>query len=122
MSWPNGHASGSLDPAVRDRRNNRAGGELRAVSLCPSLTWEVVVLSRNLSALVALSLISASGAAAAAQPLSLANAPAAARADGASNLDDRNGITIYIIGAVVLGLIIWGIIELTKDDEGPTSP
>ena len=28
----------------------------------------------------------------------------------------------YLIGAVVLGLIIWGIIELTKSDEGPRAP
>ena len=36
-------------------------------------------------------------------------------------LDGRNGIGIYLIGAVVLGLIIWGIIELTNDDD-PHSP
>ena len=81
------------------------------------------MLSKKLSALVALSLVTASSAAVAqsAGSLSLANTPTA-QAQGASNLDDRNGIGIYIIGAVVLGLIVWGIIELTKDDEGPTSP
>jgi hypothetical protein len=83
---------------------------------------EDVMLSKKLSALVALSMITASSAAVAqsAQPLSLGNAPAArsgaATAD-ASALDDRNGIGIYIIGAVVLGLIIWGVIELTGDDD-----
>jgi len=82
------------------------------------------MLSKRLAALVALSMIGASSAAIAqsAQPLSLANSPAAASSRDASDLDDRNGIGIYIIGAVVLGLIIWGIIELTGGDEGPSSP
>ena len=82
------------------------------------------MLSKKLSALIALSMITASSAAIAqsAQPLSLNNSPAVAGAENASNLDDRNGIGIYIIGAVVIGLIVWGIIELTKSDEGPSSP
>ena len=84
------------------------------------------MLSRKLSALVAMSVLTASSAAVAqtAQPLSLSNAPAmrtGAAPTQASALDDRNGIGIYIIGAVVLGLIVWGVIELTKDDE-PESP
>jgi hypothetical protein len=82
------------------------------------------MLSKKLSALVALSMITASSAAVAqsAQPLSLNNSPAMAEAEGANSLDDRNGIGIYIVGAVVLGLIIWGVIELTKNDDGPSSP
>ena len=85
------------------------------------------MLTKKLSAtIVALSVLSASSAAVAqsAQPLSLANAPSAragAPAD-ASQLDDRNGFGIYIIGAVVLGLIVWGIIELTKGDGDSVSP
>jgi hypothetical protein len=82
------------------------------------------MLSKKLSALVAISVLAASSTAVAqtAQPLSLANAPSAgAVSTQASALDDRNGIGIYIIGAVVLGLIVWGVIELTKDDE-PSSP
>ena len=85
------------------------------------------MLSKKLAAIVAASLISASSAAVAqsAQPLSLANSPAAQRAGaataGESNLD-RRGIGIYIIGAIALALIIWGIIEITKDDNGPESP
>jgi hypothetical protein len=85
------------------------------------------MLSKKLAAIAAASLISASSAAVAqsAQPLSLSNSPAAARAsagvNGESNLD-RRGIGIYIVGAIVLGLIIWGVIELTKDDNGPSSP
>ena len=85
------------------------------------------MLSNKLSALVAISVLTASSAAVAqtAQPLSLANAPqvrTGAVTSDASALDDRNGIGIYIIGAVVLGLIIWGIIELTSDDNGSESP
>lgn len=86
------------------------------------------MLSKKLKALVAVSVLSASSAAVAqsAQPLSLANAPAVragATTSDASQLDDRNGIGIYVIGAVVLGLIVWGIIELTKgDDDMPVSP
>lgn len=81
------------------------------------------MLSKKLAALVAASVLTASTAAVAqsAQPLSLTNAPARAGAvtPQSSALDDRNGIGIYIIGAVVLGLIIWGIIELTEDSESP---
>lgn len=82
------------------------------------------MLSKKLAAVVAASVLTVSSTAVAqsAQPLSLGNAPARAGAVSpqASALDDRNGIGIYIIGAVVLGLIIWGIIELTSDDS--TSP
>ncbi len=85
------------------------------------------MLSKKLSALVAISVLTASSTAVAqtAQPLSLGNAPAmraGAPSTDASALDDRNGIGIYIIGAVVLGLIVWGIIELTKGDDAPASP
>lgn len=80
--------------------------------------------SNKLAVLAAVSLLTASSAAVAqtAQPLSLANAaPAGAVTTDANALDSRRGIGIYIIGAVVLGLIIWGIIELTSDG-GPSSP
>lgn len=82
--------------------------------------------SKKLSALVAISMLTASSAAVAqsAQSLSLASSPvvhAGADAQGANALDSRNGIGIYLIGAVILGLIIWGVIELTKDG-GPSSP
>jgi hypothetical protein len=85
------------------------------------------MLTKKLSAtIVALSVLSASSAAVAqsAQPLSLANAPSArAGAPAASSqLDSRNGFGIYIIGAVILGLIVWGIIELTKGDGNSASP
>ena len=85
------------------------------------------MLSKKMSALVAISVLSASSAAVAqtAQPLSLANAPTtqvAGSPNEASALDSRNGFGIYIIGAVVLGLIVWGIISLTDNNNGPTSP
>ncbi|MEA3012910.1 MAG: hypothetical protein QOD42_1455 [Sphingomonadales bacterium] len=85
------------------------------------------MLSKKLSALVAISMLTASSAAVAqsAQSLSLAGSPAmraGADAQGLNALDSRNGIGIYLIGAVVLGLIVWGVIELTKDDKGPESP
>ena len=85
------------------------------------------MLSKKLAAIAAVSLITASSAAVAqtAQPLSLSNSPTVERAgagtSGESNLD-RRGYGIYIVGAVVLGLIIWGIIELTKDDNNSHSP
>lgn len=85
------------------------------------------MLSKKLSALVAVSMLSASSAAVAqsAQSLSLANAPAmraSGDAQGLNALDSRNGIGIYLIAAVVLGLIVWGVLELTKSDGGAESP
>lgn len=84
------------------------------------------MLSKKLSALAAISVLAASPAAAqTAQSLSLANAPAVrvgAPSVDANALDSRNGIGIYLIGAVVLGLVIWGVIELTKNDDSPSSP
>ena len=66
------------------------------------------MLSKKMSALVAVSVLSASSAAVAqtAQPLSLANAPViqAFSPNQAGALDSRNGFGIYIIGAIVLGI------------------
>ena len=51
-------------------------------------------------------------------PIAAQAAPRAATpVEQTDELDERRGVGIYIIGAVVLGLIIWGIIELTSDDE-----
>jgi hypothetical protein len=82
------------------------------------------MLSKKMSALVAISVLSASSAAVAqtAQPLSLANAPITQAAASPNQLDSRNGFGIYIIGAVVLGLIVWGVISLTDNNNGPASP
>lgn len=85
------------------------------------------MLSKKLSALVAISVLSASSAAVAqtAQPLSLTGSPALQTTSlpaQSSSLDDRNGIGIYLIGAVILGLIVWGVISLTDGDSSPASP
>jgi hypothetical protein len=84
------------------------------------------MLSKNLKALVAASMIFGSSAAVAqsAQSLSVAHSPAVSRA--AASTEDANqlyGTTIYIVGAIVIGLAIWGIIELTDDNnDNPSSP
>jgi hypothetical protein len=83
------------------------------------------MLSKKLSALVAISVLCASSAAVAqtAQPLSLANAPTMQASGPSSELDSRNGFGIYIIGAIVLGLAIWGVISLTgSNNDNPSSP
>jgi hypothetical protein len=84
------------------------------------------MLSKKLSALIALSMITASSAAVAqsAQSLSVAQSPAAqAATQNANDLDSRNGIGIYLIGAVLIGLIIWGGLKLFDgNDNNPSSP
>jgi hypothetical protein len=85
------------------------------------------MLFKKIAGVAAASLLMASSPAVAqsAQSLSLADSPAvraAANAEGESQLDGGEGYTIYIIGAIVLGLVIWGAIELLGDDEGPESP
>ena len=59
----------------------------------------------------------------AAQPLSVANAPARASADmqGASQLGDMSDTTTQIAVLVVIALLIWAGTELFDDDE-PDSP
>jgi hypothetical protein len=85
------------------------------------------MLSKKLAAIAAVSLITASSAAVAqtAQPLSLSNSPTVERASagtsGHSNLD-RRGYGIYVVGAIVLAAIIYGIIKLTDNNDGPSSP
>lgn len=75
----------------------------------------------RLATLAALSMIAAGPAAAqSAAPLSLA--PAARAAEGTQGASELVGTTAWILAAIGLGLIVWGIIELTSDDDGPTSP
>lgn len=80
------------------------------------------MLSKKLAAFAAFSMLTASTVAQAqsAQPLSVA--PTVERA-GATTQDANalEGTTFWIVGAIVVGLAIWGIIELTSDD-GPSSP
>lgn len=83
--------------------------------------------SKILTSLAALSLLGASGAAVAqsAAPLSLADSPALARAgaDSEGSSDFMRGGR-WVLAAVVLGLLVWGAIELLDDDDEafPTSP
>ncbi|MGZ8345868.1 MAG: hypothetical protein ACXWUP_02020 [Allosphingosinicella sp.] len=81
---------------------------------------------KTLAMLAAASLITASTAASAQVGAPQAVERTGAATTGASQLDDDDddgGIIIWIVGAVVLGLLIWGIIELTEDDdEAPISP
>ncbi|MDQ8756252.1 hypothetical protein RCO27_08410 [Sphingosinicella sp. LHD-64] len=81
------------------------------------------MLSKKLAALAALSLMTASTVAHAqsAQSLSVASAAPRAGADTQDANQMAGGAGIWVIGAIVLGLAIWGIIELTDDDE-PSSP
>jgi hypothetical protein len=62
--------------------------------------------------------------------LALAIAPIAAQAapqqvartgSDVAESEELVGTTMWIVAAVALGLIVWGIIELSGDDE-PTSP
>lgn len=64
----------------------------------------------------------AAGSAAAAQtaaPLSLGSRTGAEVGEGSA----LSGRAPWIVGAIALGLIVWGIIEFTSDeDDFPTSP
>ena len=68
------------------------------------------MLSKKLAALAALSLMTASTVAQAqSAQSSVASAPrAGAEVQGANQME--GGATIWIVGAIVLGLAIWGII------------
>jgi hypothetical protein len=81
---------------------------------------------KSLSTLfAALSLLAAGSVQAVpAQSLSLANAPQTGRATtapGASNADGM-GAGAYVLGAIVAGLMVWGIVELASGDDDPDSP
>ena len=83
------------------------------------------MFARKLTALVAVSLAVAGPAAAqSAAPLSLANSPAALRASGglgeASDL--RSGYMSIVVGALVLAILVFVLIELGDDNELPGSP
>ena len=83
------------------------------------------MISRTLAALAAATFLFGSSAAVAqsAQPLSLANAPAVERSGAdISGAGELRGTTGWIIGAIALGLIIWGAIELFDDDNDTDSP
>lgn len=82
---------------------------------------------KPLSALFAsLSLLAAGTAQATpARSLSLANSPEvsrAATAPGASNAQSDGNVGFYVVGAIVAGLMVWGIVELVSGDDDPDSP
>lgn len=79
------------------------------------------MFSKKLAALAALSLMTASTAAQAqsAQSLSVAGSPAVERAGPSDEGSNQLTGTTWIIAAVVVGLAIWGIIELTDDSSSP---
>ena len=81
------------------------------------------MLSKKMTALAAISLVTASTAAAAQSPAP-GQTPAVERAGTeAQGSNELRGGTVWILGAIVLGLLIWGAIELLNDDEdAPTSP
>lgn len=55
-----------------------------------------------------------------AQSLSVAQARTSTSAGKSSDLGGTVGAGAYVVGAVMLGLIIWGVIDITDDD--PDSP
>ena len=54
-------------------------------------------------------------------PIAAQAAPAARDAAPVSESEELRGTTMWIVAAIALGLIVWGVIELTSDDE-PESP
>ena len=87
------------------------------------------MLSKKLVAPIAAALLigmTGSAVAQTAQPLSLSNSPTISRSgagiQGESNLD-RRGYGIYVIGALVLAAIIYGVVKLVNHkSNNPTSP
>lgn len=82
------------------------------------------MISRTLAAVVAASLLFGTSAAVAqtAAPQSPEPAPAVERAGAdVADANELRGTTGWIIGAIALGLLIWGAIEQLDDDE-PESP
>jgi hypothetical protein len=82
------------------------------------------MISKKILALAALSLVAGSSAASAqtAQPLSLANSPVAARAgadlQGENHFLRRSG---WLLGIVAVAVLIFVVLEASKDNELPTS-
>jgi len=83
------------------------------------------MISRKIAAAIAGSLILSSSVAVAqsAQPLSLANSPAVRASAESPDSSELRGTSLYVLGAIVLGLVVWGAIELlNNDDDNPSSP
>jgi hypothetical protein len=54
-------------------------------------------------------------------PIAAQAAPVARTAAPVAESEELVGRTMWIVAAIALGLIIWGVIELSDDDE-PESP
>jgi hypothetical protein len=78
-----------------------------------------MMFSKKLAALAALSMITASSAAVAQSAPQSTVAPAARVGDATQGSNELVGTTAWILAAIALGLIIWGIIELTDDSDSP---
>ena len=72
----------------------------------------------KLAALAALSMMTASTAAVA-QSAAPASAPAVQVGDQTEGSNELRGTTAWILAAIALGLIVWGIIELTDNCDSP---
>lgn len=74
----------------------------------------------------AIALVASQGAMAqvssSAQSLSIARAAPQARAGAELSRENKQvaGAGLYLLGAIGLGLLIWGVIELTEDDDEDT--
>lgn len=79
------------------------------------------MISKTLRIMAAASLLTASSVAIAqSEPVAIERAGAPV---GSANELEGLGAGAYVLGAIALGLIVWGIIELTSDDEdAPSSP
>ena len=77
------------------------------------------MFSKKIAALAAASLIGMSSAAAAqtAAPLSLGQSSVVRAGASTEGSNELRGTTGWIIGAIALGLIIWGAIELLDDND-----
>jgi hypothetical protein len=84
------------------------------------------MISKMLAVLGAASMLAGASAAAAqtAAPLSLAQSPAARAGAEAGEANQLEGTALWIVGAIALALIIWGVIELLDDGTNamPASP
>lgn len=72
-------------------------------------------LATSLASLALLGATTASATSASA--LSLSNAPAVRAVSSVDDGNDLAGGASYVLGAIALGLTIWGVVELADDDS-----
>jgi len=92
--------------------------------MCSLAFREMMMRIKTIGAMLAALALTAAGpvAAQSAAPLSLASMPAAAGADG-GEASQLRGTGLWIAGAVVLALAIWGLTRILDDeDDFPVSP